>query len=133
MPSWATTVPAAEPSRPQSEAVDEEQLEHDVDGVGRHHDASGLPVPDPAQPALPRERDERHRQPDAAMCRYRTARSATCPVAPSAPTSGGAGAAMTAATATPIAEREPQGLGGEHARRFFPPPRADARRCAVVP
>ena len=30
IPSWAITVPAAEPSRPQSEAVDEQQLEHDV-------------------------------------------------------------------------------------------------------
>ena len=53
------------PGRPVEapvEAVDEQQLEHDVDDVGRHHDDERrAQVAHAAQPALARQRDERHR------------------------------------------------------------------------
>ena len=62
MPSWARTVPAAEPSRPEVEPVDEHELEHDVRGVAGHDDDERRPqVAHAAQPALAGEREQRAR------------------------------------------------------------------------
>ncbi len=47
------------------EAVDEEQLEHDVDDIGRHDDDERrAQVAHAAQPALAGQRHERHRHPE---------------------------------------------------------------------
>ena len=50
---------------PPAEAVDEQHLEHDVDGVrGDHDHERRLQVGDPAQVPLPAEREERERKPE---------------------------------------------------------------------
>ena len=42
IPTWAITVPHAEPAQAPAEAVDEQQLEHDVDRVRDDEDESGV-------------------------------------------------------------------------------------------
>ena len=70
IPSCASTVPQRRAVEAPVEAVDEEQLEHDVDDVGRDDDDERrAQVADAAQPALAGERDERHRHARATAMR----------------------------------------------------------------
>jgi len=67
MPSCAMTVPTAEPSEAEVQAVDEPQLEHDVRQLRGHDDEQRrAQVADPAQVALAGQRDQRRRQAERA-------------------------------------------------------------------
>ena len=67
IPNCAITVPQRRADQPPMQAVDEQQLQRDVDDVRRDdHDQRPAQVADAALIALPRHRDQRARKPDAA-------------------------------------------------------------------
>ena len=133
-PACAITVPAAEPSRPEVQAVDEPQLEDDVDELRGDDDEQRRPqVLDPAQVALAGERDERGHEPERADAQVALGERGRLAAPPNSATSGSASATQTSASTSPIALASQSDCAASSPARAASPAPCSRATCAVVP